>query len=97
MPGVGMGGDRPPSTMANEEMRLTRQENRDGSNHYDDKISIHTKIKRGTGTRDQDTHKIKIRAETPEQAAVDVAAVVEELEKRDVFERVREIENKDND
>lgn len=66
--------------------------------HYNesaDKVRIQTKVKRGTGTRDQDTHTLKARGETPEEAAENLDEVLEELEDRDVFERVRQIENDD--
>jgi hypothetical protein len=62
-------------------------------NETADKIRVQTKVKRGSGTRDQDTHNIKVRADTPEAAADKLAAVVAALEDRDVFADVREVGN----
>jgi len=61
-------------------------------NESADKIRLSTKVKRGTGTRDQDTHTVKVRGETPSEAAANLSGVIAELEKRDVFERVRTLE-----
>jgi len=38
-------------------------------NESADKIVLNTKIKRGTGTRDQDEIKIKVKANDPQEAA----------------------------
>jgi len=38
-------------------------------NESADKITLKTKIKRGTGTRDQDEINIKVKADDPEEAA----------------------------
>lgn len=62
-------------------------------NESADKIRLQTKVKRGTGTRDQDTHDLKVRAETPEKAADELDTLLSELEDRSVFERAREIGN----
>lgn len=58
-----------------------------------EKIRVKTQLKRGTGTRDQDTHDLKVRAETPEKAADELDTLLSELEDRSVFERAREIGN----
>jgi len=58
-----------------------------------DKIRLKTQLKRGSGTRDQDTHDIKVRGETPEQAAENLSEALAELEVRDVFKRAREVGN----
>jgi len=55
-------------------------------------VRLQTKIKRGTATRDQDTHTVKTRGETPEEAAKNLSEVLEELKDKDVFDRVRRIE-----
>lgn len=65
-------------------------------NESADKIRAKTQVKRGTGTRDQDTHDLKVRADTPGEAAEKMSELVEEFRERDVFERVRAIENEDN-
>jgi hypothetical protein len=57
-----------------------------------DKIRVETKLTRGTGTRDQESHKIKARGETPEEVAEKFDETLSELEDRDVFSRMREIE-----
>lgn len=54
-----------------------------------DKIRLETDIMRGTGTRDQEKHKIKARGETPVKAAEDLSEALQKLENRDVFERAR--------
>jgi len=66
-------------------------------NESHDKIRLETDITRGTGTRDQEKHKLKARGETPEEAAENLSEAVRELEERNVFERTREIENGEND
>jgi hypothetical protein len=58
-------------------------------NESNEKVRLKTQIKRGTGTRVQDTHDLKARGETPEEAAEMLSDVLEELEDRDVFERAR--------
>jgi len=58
-----------------------------------DKLRLETDLTRGTGTRDQEKHKLKARGETPEEAAENLSEAVEELEARNVFERTRAIEN----
>jgi 2'-5' RNA ligase len=62
-------------------------------NESADKIRLSTKVKRGTGTRDQDTHTLKARGETPAEAAENLSDALAELEERDVFERAREVAN----
>ncbi len=58
-------------------------------NESHDKIRLETDVTRGTGTRDQEKHKIKARGETPEEAAENLADALTELENRGVFERAR--------
>mgnify|MGYP006928068390 CR=1 FL=1 len=62
-----------------------------------DKIRIQTKIKRGRATRDQDTHKLKVRGRNPVEVARRMDKTIAELEKRDVFETVREIQSEGSD
>jgi len=62
-------------------------------NESADKIRLKTQVKRGSGTRDQDTHDIKVRGETPEEAAENMSKALAELEDRDVFERARQLGN----
>jgi len=54
-------------------------------NESADKIRLKTQVKRGEGTRDQDTHDIKVRGETPAEAAENLSETLAELAERDVF------------
>jgi hypothetical protein len=62
-------------------------------NESNEKIRVTTTVKRGSGTRDQDTHKLKVRAENPQEAAEQMDVLLRELENADVYDRVREIQN----
>jgi len=62
-------------------------------NESNEKVRVTTTVKRGTGTRDQDTHKLKVRAENPQEAAEQMDVLLRELENADVYDRVREIQN----
>ena len=66
-------------------------EKRHNVNESHDKIRLETDVTRGTGTRDQEKHKLKARGETPEEAAENLSEALAELEDRDVFERAREV------
>jgi len=68
-------------------------ETRHNVNESHDKIRLETDITRGTGTRDQEKHKLKARGETPEQAAENLSEALAELEDRDVFDRARALGN----
>lgn len=65
-------------------------------NESADKIRLQTKLKRGSGTRDQDTHTLKARGETAEETAEELSALLRELEKRDVFARARQVGDDDD-
>lgn len=65
-------------------------------NESHDKIRAEIAFTRGTGTRDQEKHKLKARGETPEQAAEDLSETLRELEDRDVFERARQVGQEDD-
>jgi hypothetical protein len=65
-------------------------------NESHDKLRLETDVTRGTGTRDQEKHKLKARGETPEDAAKNLSEALAELEKRDVFERARALGNDDD-
>ena len=62
-------------------------------NESHDKIRLETDLTRGTGTRDQEKHKLKVRGETPADAAEALSDALAELEERDVFDRAREVGN----
>lgn len=66
-------------------------------NESADKIRLSTKIKRGSGTRDQDTHTLKGRGETPSEAAENLDESLRELEDRGFFERARAVGNENED
>lgn len=71
----------------------TADEQRHNINESHDKIRLETDVTRGTGTRDQEKHKLKARGETPEQAAENLSEALRELEDRNVFERARSLGN----
>jgi len=79
-------GDDAPTTETNHNI-----------NESHDKIRLKTQVKRGSGTRDQDTHDIKVRGETPAEAAENLSDALAELEARDVFDRTREVGNDDDE
>ena len=54
-----------------------------------DKITLTTKVKRGTDTRDQDTVKIKIKDDDPVAAVEQLNAVLQEMHTLATFEQVR--------
>ena len=60
-------------------------------NESHDKIRVETDVTRGTGTRDQEKHKLKARGETAEDAAENLSETLRELEERDVFDRARDL------
>ena len=68
-------------------------EQRHNINESHDKIRLETDVTRGTGTRDQEKHKLKVRGETPKEAAEKLDQVVTELKMRGVFAKTRQIGN----
>lgn len=54
-----------------------------------DKLTVKLKLKRGSGTRDQDKGTIKAKGDSPEAVADDIEHTLDELEDRDIFERLR--------
>lgn len=54
-----------------------------------DKIVLTTKAKRGTGTRDQDTVKVKAKGNDPEEAAAKLARTLDALEAEGVTDTLR--------
>lgn len=60
-------------------------------NESHDKIRAEINFTRGTGTRDQEKHKLKARGETPEATAEMLSETLAALEERDVFDRAREV------
>jgi len=45
-----------------------------------DKIRVDTKVKRGTGTRDQDTIKVQVKGDNPTEVVEKLNATVEKLQ-----------------
>jgi len=76
-------------------MGTTPSEQRHNVNESHDKIRLETDVTRGTGTRDQEKHKLKARGETPEEAAENLSEALAELEERDVFKRARALGDDD--
>ena len=55
-----------------------------------DKVTLTTKCKRGTGTRDQDTVKVKVKGDDPDDAAAKLAATLDALDAEGVTDTLRE-------
>jgi hypothetical protein len=55
------------------------------------------KVVRGTGTRDQDKHDMKVKAESAEQLAERSEKVIAEMQARNVYESVRVIQPGETD
>jgi len=60
------------------------------TNESVDKITLTTKVKRGEGTRDQDTIKVKVKGNNPSGTAIKLRATLDELEAEGVTEQLRE-------
>jgi len=58
-------------------------------NESADKVTLTTKVKRGTGTRDQDTVKVKVKANDPADAVEKLNTVLQEMNTLSTFEQVR--------
>lgn len=55
-----------------------------------DKITLKTKVKRGTGTRDQDEVIVKVRGDDPAEAAEQLGRVLDRLADENITEALRE-------
>lgn len=60
-----------------------------------DKIRVETKVKRGTGTRDQDELKVKIKGDDPDEVVKQLNATVQLL--RETADTVRDIQPEGDD
>ena len=58
-------------------------------NESADKITLTTKVKRGTGTRDQDEIRLKVKGENPEDTAEKLAQTLDALEAHGVTDTLR--------
>jgi hypothetical protein len=66
----------------------TREEHRVSESA--DKIELSTKVKRGTGTRDQDVVKVKAKGNNPEDTAEKLAQTLDALRAQGVANSLRE-------
>jgi len=55
-----------------------------------DKIHLKTAVKRGTGTRDEDKLKVRVKSDDPDDAAAQLAATLAALEDHGVAGTLRE-------
>jgi len=55
-----------------------------------DKIQLNTAVKRGTGTRDEDKIKVRVKGNDPDEAAAELAATLDALERHGVAETLRD-------
>jgi len=62
-------------------------------NESADKARANVGITRGTGTRDQEKYDLKARGDDAEAAAEELDELLSELEERDVFQRVRDLQH----
>ena len=58
-------------------------------NESADKITLKTDLKRGTGTRDEDKFKAKVKGDDPDAVAERMAELVAALDDHDLVETVR--------
>ena len=66
-------------------------------NESADKITLTTKVKRGGGTRDQDTVKVKCKGNNPESTAEKLATTLEALDEHGVTDTLRATQPGDSD
>jgi len=67
------------------------------TNESADKITLTTKVKRGEGTRDQDTIKVKVKGNNPSGTAIKLRATLDELEAEGVTTQLRETQAEADD
>lgn len=58
-------------------------------NESADKVVLTTKVKRGTGTRDQDEVRVKVKADDPAEAVEKLNKVLQKMHGLSTFEQVR--------
>ena len=68
----------------------TQTETRHTISESADKIRLDTKVKRGSGTRDQDEVKVSIKGNDPDETAERLAATLAALEEHGVATTLRE-------
>jgi len=65
-------------------------------NESADKIRLDTKVKRGSGTRDQDTVKVQVKGDDPEEAAARLKDTLDALEENGVAQTLRDTQPGEN-
>lgn len=60
-----------------------------------DKIRVQTKVKRGSGTRDQDEINVKVKGDTPSEVVEKLNETIEQL--HETSETLREMQPENND
>ena len=86
---LGDGGPRQVETSADiTERRVTESA---------DKVRLETQVKRGDGTRDEDRIKVKIKSDTPDDAAAKLAATLNALEEHGVASTLRDVRDESED
>jgi len=55
-----------------------------------DKIVLKTKLKRGTGTRDEDKFNAKVKGDNPDEVAERMAALMDALDEHDLVQTARD-------
>ena len=68
----------------------TQTETRHTISESADKIRLDTKVKRGSGTRDQDEVKVSIKGNDPDETAERLAATLAALDEHGVADTLRE-------
>jgi len=83
--------------MTDDNTTTTDAQTRHNISETRDKITVKLKLTRGEGTRDQDKGTIKAKGDSPEAVADDIEGTLDELEARDLFDRVRGTQPGEND
>jgi len=80
-----------------DEDNQTETETRHTISESADKIRLDTKVKRGSGTRDQDEVKVSIKGNDPDETAERLAATLAALEEHGVANTLRETQPGDQE
>jgi hypothetical protein len=66
-------------------------------NESADKITLKTKIKRGTGTRDEDKYDLKVKGDSPGDVAETMAELQQAMDENGLIDQTRGMQPKAND
>jgi len=66
-------------------------------NESADKITLKTKLKRGTGTRDEDKYDLKVKGDDPEAVAETMAALQAAMQDQGLVDTTRAMQPGDDD